>query len=227
MSDSDKYNLSNVDPDDISDVLLKVENSFDIQFKQTELEAVDTFGALCDLIERKVHGIHSEGCSTQQAYYKIREAIASVQGIDKAAITLDSPLQLLFTRDDRNRKIRRLQQQLGISFDILNMPTWFAYLISGGIVGALLSFFFLWQAAVTGLTFFITTGWLAGRFFSKKLTITTVRQLTEKLSREHYRALRRNPATINRSEITNKVKELFKADLAFEDHLLTREATFN
>lgn len=226
MSDSDKYNLSNVDPDEISDILLKVENSFDIQFKQTELEGVDTFGALCDLIERKVNGIHSVGCSTQQAYYKIREAIASVQEIDKTAITLDSKLQLLFPRHDRNKKIRRLQQKLGISFEILSMQGWFAWLIFGGIVGSNLLFFFQWQMAVTGLILFIATGWFTSKFFSKELELDTLRQLTEKLSREHYVALRRNPASINRNEIARKVKELFKADLAFEDHQLTRKASF-
>ncbi|MGE9311106.1 hypothetical protein ACLOAU_05650 [Niabella sp. CJ426] len=227
MKENDTYDLSNVDPDDISEILQKVEKSFHIQFKYRELESVKNFGELCDIIEHKVNGIQSEACATQQAYYRIREAIALVQEIDKVSITLESKIEDLFPRHDRNKKIRALQQQLGIAFDILSMQAWFSWLIAGGVIGSLLFFFFQWQVAVTGILFFIAIGRLAGKFFSKELQLNTVRQLTEKLSREHYIDLRRDASTINRNEIAQKVKELFKADLVLEDHLLTREATFS
>lgn len=226
MKDNDTYDLSNVDPDDISEILVKVEQSFDIRFGCRELENVENFGALCDIIENKVNGIHVDNCSSQQAYYKIREAIALVQGINKAFITLESKVEDLFPRHDRNKKIRALQQQLGISFDILGMQAWFTWLILGGIIGSLLLFFFQWQMAIIGLLLVTMAGWLAGKFFSKEFKLDTVRQLTEKLSREHYVALRRTPASINRNEIAGKVKELFEADLSFEDYQLTKDASF-
>lgn len=226
MKVSDTYDLSNVDPDDISEILRWVEKSFDIRFGCRELENVENFGALCDIIENKVNGIHADNCSSQQAYYRIREAISLVQSIDKASITLDSKLEHLFPRYDRNKKIRALQRQLGISFDILGMQAWFTWLILGGGIGSLLLFFFQWQIAIIGFLLITMAGWLAGKFFSKELKLDTVRQLTEKLSREHYVALRRNPASINRNEIAGKVKELFKADLSFEDYQLTKDASF-
>ena len=58
------------------------------------------------------------------------------------------------------------------------------------------------------------------------MDITTVGELSEKIAREHYRKVRRNPATINRNEVTKKVKELFIADLDLEEEVLTKEATF-
>ena len=227
MSDANTHNLSNIDPDEISDVLLKVERSFQIRIDQEEFLTIKTFGNLCDIVANKVKGIDSKTCTTQQAFYKIRNAIAVVQGLDKASITPGSELQILFPRYDRNKKMRRLQRELGIISDLLDIKPWLACLITAGIVGSLLLFFFQWRIAISGLVLFITMGWLADRFLSKELKINTVKQLTEKLSREHYIALRRNATTINRSEIARKVKELFKADLGLEDHLLTRDATFS
>ena len=42
MNEFDTFELSNVDPDDISDVLVKVEKSFGFKFGNTELKDVKT-----------------------------------------------------------------------------------------------------------------------------------------------------------------------------------------
>ena len=46
-------------------------------------------------------------------------------------------------------------------------------------------------AALAGLLLFIAVGWTANKFFAKEFEIKTLRQLTEKLARENYVAVRR------------------------------------
>ncbi|MEX6690875.1 hypothetical protein QTN47_25425 [Danxiaibacter flavus] len=226
MTDLETCNLSNVDPEDISDVLKKVEKSFEIKFGETELKDVKTFGELCDIIANKVQGENSNDCTTQQAFYKLREAIAYTLLIDKNSITPDTDLQMLFPRQYRRRKVKEVKNRLDAQFDILEIKEWLKWTYFVGVIISLLIFFFKWQYALSGLAFFSFSGWTASKFFATEIATQTVGQLAEKISKENYLKARRNRATINRIEIAKKVKELFKTDLCLEDKVLTREATF-
>lgn len=226
MSDTIMIELKNIDPEDISDVLVKVENSFDFKFCETELNEVETFGELCDIILSKVQGENINDCTTQQVFYKLRNAITVTQLVDKDTITPDTTLQQLFPRHNRRQKIIELQNELDIPIDILDIKEWLGWTIFAGIIILIVMFFFKWQFGLSGLIFFIAVGWIANKFFAKEFAIATVRQLAEKLSRENYIKSRRNGGTINRNEIEQKVKEFFSKELALEEEVLTRKATF-
>ena len=81
MSDS-TFELKNVDSEDLEDVLVMIEKSFDFKFETAELKDVETFGHLCDIITNKVQGNNIDDCTTQQAFYKLRDAIASSLYVD-------------------------------------------------------------------------------------------------------------------------------------------------
>jgi gas vesicle protein len=66
---------------------------------------------------------------------------------------------------------------------------------------------------------------LAGKF-GKELKVKTLGDLAEKVAREHYLKCRRDAATINRTEVSQKVKELFTTDLYLEPSVLTRDSKF-
>ena len=51
--------------------------------------------------------------------------------------------------------------------------------------------------------------------------------LVEKMSRENYINSRRNRKTVNKTEVVQKIQQLFSHDLELEPKLLTREGTFN
>lgn len=226
MNFPDTIELKNIDPEDIGDVLLKVEKSFGFKFGDTELKDVKTFGELCDIITSKVQGDNANDCTTQQAFYKVRSAIADTLHIDNCNISLDTDLERLFPRQNRRGKINELQSKLDIPIDILDIKAWLGWTIFSGIILSLLMFFFKWQFALSGLVVFILVGWTSNKFYAKEFEIKTVAQLTEKIARENYLKARRNSATINRNEIEEKVKELFKHDLDLEAKVLTRQATF-
>lgn len=226
MSDFNTYELCNVDPDDISDVLVKVQKSFGFKFGETELKDVKTFGELCDIITSKIQGDTVNDCTTQQAFYKTRNAIANTLVIDKNSITPDTDLQTLFPQQNLRQKAKEVKIKLNSQFDILQIKEWLKWIYFVGIIISLFMFFFKWKYALSGLAFFSLFGWTVNKFFATEIATQTVGQFAEKLARENYLKARRDPATINRIEIAKKVKELFKTELDLEDNALTRQATF-
>ncbi len=216
----------NIDPDDISEVLTKVEISFGFKFGDTDLKEVKTFGELCDLITNKVQGNNVNDCTTQQVFYKLRNAIASTLFIDKDKILPDTNLQQLFPINNRKQKIKELQNELDMPVAILDIKAWIGWTIFIGIIGSLIMFFFKWQVALCSLVIFIAVGWIANKFFAKEFVLTTVGQVAEKLARENYLKSRRNSSTINRNEISKKVKDIFSKELDLAEETLTKQATF-
>jgi hypothetical protein len=93
----------------------------------------------------------------------------------------------------------------------------------GFILFSLIAFFFNWRLAVIGLSTFILVSKVAS-LFSNEFDIKTVRQLAEKLTRDHNLAIRRKPGTINRNEIYETIQDAFSSDLDLDKSLLTRDA---
>jgi len=224
---NDIATLDNYEDEDIFDVVEKLETSFGLKFEKDAFYDVKTFGDLCDIITNKVEGINSDDCTTQQAFYKVRNAIAATQLIDKNSINIDTELQDIFPRKNRVQKINQLQLELGLPLNILDIKSWLGWTIFIGIVASLIMFFIKWQFAVSSLLFFITVGWTANKFFAKELDIKTVRQLTEKLVRENYVTVRRTKGTINREEILKLITDTFSHDLDIDKAYLTRDNKFS
>lgn len=206
--------------------MIKVEKSFDIKFGEKELEDVHTFGKLCDIIGNKVQGDSADDCTTQQAFYKVRNAIADVLLIDKRLLRPATELALIFPRHTRRKNISSLKKSLGINIRILRSKYSITDTLSLLAIGSILGLFIAWKISVTILAIAVMGLWVAGKF-GNELDIKTIRSLTQKISRENYREVRRNRKTINKVELEQKVKELFSHDLDLDDTALTRDATFN
>lgn len=227
MTILDDIKLNEYESEDIFDVVLKLEKSFGLKFEKDAFYNVKTFGDLCDVFTNNLKGDNIDDCSTQQAFYKIRGAIAAVQLLDKNSITLDTKLEDIFPRHKRKLRIKKLQDELDISFNILDIKSWLGWTIFIGIVASLITFFFKWQYAITGLLFFIVVGWTAYKFFAKEFELTTMRQLTEKLARENYVDVRRRNGTINRQEILKVIIDTFSNELDIDKTYLTRNDKFS
>ena len=224
---NDITKLDNYEDEDIFDVVVKLEKSFGLKFEKDAFNNVQTFGDLCDVFTNSLQGVNSNDCTTQQAFYKVRNAIATTQLVDAKSLTLDTKLQDVFPRHSRRQKIQELQNELNITFKILDIKSWLGWTIFLGVVASLITFFFKWQFAVTGLLFFIAFGWTAYKFFAKEFELTTVRQLTEKLTTENYVAVRRRKGTINKQEILKLIVDTFSNDLDIDKAYLTRNDKFS
>ena len=181
---------------------------------------------MSDIITNKVQGDNVNDCTTQQAFYNLRKTLSTTLLIDKENIKTETTLLELFPKRNRKQRIKEFETELGYSVDILDIKQWMGWTIVIGFVGSLIMFFFNWKIALCGLTFTIFFGWTTNKFFYTELEAITVGQLAEKVSRQSYKKARRNPETINKIEIAQKIKEIFIKDFDLNESILTRQATF-
>ena len=219
------FNLNNVDPEEIGDVLVKIERSFNIRLDDTSCKDVKTFGKLCDIVVEKVKQTNNDSCTTQQAFYKIRNAINSTISPPKELIKPQTKLADIFPRDTRLQVIAEIEREMGFKINLLQPKQGIVGTFLFVLVGSAVGFFYQPVMACIGVLVAITGLMLAGKF-GKELKVKTLGDLAEKVAREHYIKCRRDASTVNRNEVAQKVKELFTADLYLEPSVLTRDAKF-
>ncbi len=212
-----------IDSEDLEDMLLKIEDSFDIRFETNELAHVRTYGEFCDAIKDKISLDHSEDCTTQQAFYKLREAITKSTDIDRKDITPTTTLAELFPKKNRKNQIKILEMTLGFKLLILRPP----YFVSGSLAFLLLASFIMlfvhWQYGLIGLGISIGGIWIASKL-GNELAVATIGDLSEKMTREHYVKSRRNSKTINKNELDRILEDWFVDFLGVRKSELTKEA---
>lgn len=218
-----KMELKNIHPEDIEDVLLEVENSFDIKFDDNAFDHVQTFGEMCDHIKSKIRLKPTDDCTTQQAFYKLRNTLQSTLHLDKEEITPDTLLVDLLPRHTRKSKTKQIEQDLGIKLSLLRPPHWVTIFLLLLFCASSMGLLMDWLYGLVGLGLSIGGFWLADTM-GKELDLKTVGHLADKMTREHYVKARRNPKTYNDHEIEIVLTDLFSNTLGIDKSKLTREA---
>ena len=104
---------------------LKLKSPLTLRLAITGLMHICNFGELCDHIANKIQLDNSDNCTSQQAFYKLRDTISSTLQIDKKTISTDLSLPDLLPRESRRSRTKKLEQQLGFKIHILRPPRWF------------------------------------------------------------------------------------------------------
>lgn len=214
--------LKHTDRDDIVDVIELAERSFTADLSPAYSMQINTLGEFIDLINQYTPGGPATDCTTQQAFYRIRSSLAITSGVDLSAIRPETTLTTLIPSPNRRQTVRKLDHDLGVATELLVPKQWLVtslaclLLLSLAIVGP------AWPYGLTGLFLYGVGAWLTYKT-AGTLAITTVGQLAQKLSREHYRTIRRNAATVNRNELASLIFDLFSHKLGIPRHLLTRD----
>ncbi len=112
------------DIEDLEDILLKIEKSFDIKFETNELSHVKTFGELCDHVISKLKLKQADDCTSQHAFYKLREAISITKQLDKSNIQTNTLLTAIFPRHQRRKQIAEIENKLGFKIEVLRAKYW-------------------------------------------------------------------------------------------------------
>jgi acyl carrier protein len=219
------YELKNIDPEDIEDLLVKVESSFNVKFVGDELVHITNFGELCNHIANKIQLDNVDDCTSQQAFYKLRDAISSTLQIDNKSISTDFSLAVLLPRKSRRPRTRKLEDHLGFKLNILRPPHWITLTLVILLLASFIGLFFNWQIGLLGLVFSIMGFWFANKI-GNELDLQTVGQLAQKMTRENYLKSRRNPKTFNKNEIENVLTDWFSNEFDLDKRKLTREAKF-
>jgi hypothetical protein len=219
------YELKNIDSEDIEDLLVKVETSFDIKFVGDELVHITTFGQLCDHIANKIQLDNSDDCTSQQAFYKLRDAISATLQIENKTISTEFSLDNILPRQSRRSRTKQLEKHLGFKLNILRPPHWVTGTLAVLVLASIVGLFFDWQIGLLGLVFSIAGLWFANKI-GNELDLQTIGQVAEKMTRENYLKSRRNPKTFNKNEIEKILTDWFSNDLDLDKSKLTREAKF-
>ena len=222
MKRDDTLRLDEIDPEDIEDVLLMLEKSFNLSLSYHSFKDVKTFGDICDIYLNNP-GLHLDDCTSQQAFYKVRNAIAFVQPVNKELIMPESRLQDLFPRAGRRIAVSRMEKELDARIGFLAMKDWLFWVLFIGILVSLGAFFFSWKIALASLSFFILLSYIADKL-SKELALSTVAELVLRFQDRCYFKARRAPGTVNRNEIINIIRRTFANQLYIDEKDLTRNA---
>jgi hypothetical protein len=219
------FELKNIDQEDIEDLLIKIEDSFNIKFNENELVNIQTFGEFCDVIKNKIKLKNSNDCTTQQAFYKLRSVLIKILIIDKANLTSDTLLTELIPKKSRKEKVKLIEQHLGFKLYCLRPPHLITNLLILLLLISLFGLFFSWQGLI-GIGISFSGFWLAS-VMANEFNQKTIGDLVNKMARENYVKSRRNSNTYNKREIEKVLIELFSNDLNVDKSILTSEARFS
>ncbi len=210
---------------DILDIITKLEKSFGLQLPSDALATVNTFGEFCSVFEQHITATHRDDCTHQQAFYKIRKALAGALDINEQEIRPGTRLELLFPRPDRYNKTRLFQAHLRLKVHMFYYPGWLAAMVSVLFLSALFIFFINWHIAVAAL---LASGLAHAqrKRLSKRLRFDTLGALTRALTEEHYLGVRRTSHTVNRKEVPGIIARVFSQDLDIPVSQLTPDARF-
>ncbi len=220
-----EYKLKDIDPLDIDDVLSRIESSFNIRFAENELSYIKNFGELCDHITNKIQLVDANDCTSQQAFYKLRNTIAATTGIDNKTISPDSLLKDLLPRRNRHDLNREWEKRIGFKLNILRPPYWVIWTVLILLLASIVTLFIQWPIGLSGVVLSIAGFWIANKL-GKELDVQTIGEVTENMIRENYLQSRRNPNTFNRQEVEKVLTDIFSKDLILNKSELTRDANF-
>lgn len=216
------FSFKNIDPEDIDDVLVKVEDSFDINFAENELAQILTFGELCDHIKGKIQIKHTDNCTSQQAFYKLQNALSTTLKVDKKNITSETLLEDLLPRRLRRLVVKQVEEKLGFKLSILRPPHFITIILMVLILSSLFGLGYSRWLGLIGLVLSFV-GFSIANLTGNELDLKTVGQLTKKMTREHYIESRRDQSTFNENEIEKVLTDMFSIDLGLDSSKMTRE----
>lgn len=215
--------LQEANPEDLEDALTAISSSLDLHFDDNELADVRTFGELCDRIVAKMEGEPTTDCTSQQAFYRLRQALSTVLEIDRKTILPKSSLGELLPAPTRRATVTQLEQHLGFKLHALQPPTWVSLPLGLLFVVSLFYLMFSWQMGLTGMAGSLIFISIANRL-GNELCWKTVGELAEKVVLKNYIKSRRNPATYNPKEVEQLVIRTFSEHLDLDESALTRDA---
>ncbi len=217
--------LKDVDGADFDDVLAKIENSFGFEFEDAELEDITTFGQFCDYVLDKIPLENRDDCTTQQAFHKLRIAMAETLHIDKKRLLPHSLLQGLLPRKNRAVILRELNTRIGFEISIIGVPALPIMVLFIILVGSAIMAFTssLWHIGLAGIMCSVI-GLRATTKFWNVLFYRTLGDVARNMATYNYLNSRSIPETYNKNEVVNTIKILFIDWLGVNKSKLTYDA---
>jgi len=220
MQQPEVFTLRNCDHDDIDEIMLTLARSFNVPVN--DMVNVVTMGDLTTLLQQYGNNRQADGCTTQQAFYKVRNALRAQAGNAATIVTPKTPLHVFIAGNNLHKKVEAFKQQLNIDITLLHIKSIPANIISLlGLAAFACCFFSFKFAAILLLACMVF--YIISKFFFVELSIKTAGELAQKITEEYYLQARRHTGTINRREIFHLVQNIFSNRLLLDKSVLTRD----
>ncbi len=115
---------------DAIEIIVQVEDIFEITLPDAEVSEVRTVGDLHELILRTLDARDEFGpgpCMTAMAFYRLRRALVEVAGQNRQAIRPAAPLGSVLPSRRRRALWRGLSERMGLTLPDLTRGGWFAH----------------------------------------------------------------------------------------------------
>lgn len=195
---------------DIVELILAVEDGFQIHISDEEAGRVATVGDLNELVVGKLRGQDAKRCLTSAAFYRTRRAMVDTLGIERRQIAPSTQLEALLPRVGRREKWARIQTAAGLKLPPLRhsgstamalLGAGVAITVMPGIVGMMdsgwMPFLFILGLVVGGLLMRMSPS-LAVEFPKKA---GTAGDLTRDVLAANYARLSEEVGSWNRQEV--------------------------
>jgi acyl carrier protein len=210
------------DPEDIDDVLRLIEKSYGIRFHDNELGHIRTFGQLTDHIISKIKLDNIDDCTNQQAFYKLRTAILEIKKIDTTLISPSALLADIFPRRTRRAEIRGVENILQLDLRALRPRHFVTNSLIIIVLLSILGLFFNWQFGLVSLFLSMAGLWISEKT-GREFRDITLRELTDRMTQTNYTKSRRQPGTMNLTEIHGKIEKIFVENLGLEEKTIDKD----
>jgi acyl carrier protein len=122
---------------DVVELILAVEDGFQIHIEDEEAGRISTVGDLHDLVTSKLTGRASKRCFTSAAFYRTRRGIVDVLGVKRREIRPSTSLEAIFPEDSRRTRWHTMQEVVGLELPALVYPgaTVVTFMVTGLIAG--------------------------------------------------------------------------------------------
>ncbi len=215
----DKYEIENIE-----DCIPSIENMYKFKFEDGETESVKNFDEFCNLIISKIELENVESCTSQQAFYKLRNSLVEEKVAVKDEIKLENKLEDLFPRKNRIELVKKVEKNIGFKLNILTPPAYVFYTLVLLSAVSFILLFIKFKYGILGGAISIF-GFYSCAWFGKELKIKTLKDLVEKITSENYLEIRTQKNTVNKSELKKVITDWFAENACIEKEKL-RTATF-
>jgi hypothetical protein len=215
-------NRIEIDGEEAIYMLDSIEKSLDIKFAATELDHISKYGEFLDAVFIKIGDNHADDCTSQQAFYQLRNVLVSVLGLERKNILPMTFLKDIMPRRNRLKIVRCIEHQLGMSISILRAPYIITTFLWLTILSSMIMVWSNWWLLCLTTLIISSVGIKISNKYGKELRFKTVGQFVESMTRDNYKKSRRNPESHNREEVEKIVATLFGLD----KHQMTRDAVF-
>ena len=213
-----------LDKEDLEDLLLIIEQSFSISFKNDDLSSVTTYGDLCKVIFNKIELQNLNDSVSLQCFQNLKKAIVTITSIDESQIQPDVPLERIFPKTKRRRQIHRLKKSVGFEFNLLTPK---GFIVVSLLVVMLTSFIVMFLFRTIGFIGLVSSfaGLLIASRLGNEFNVNTIRDLSEKITAEHYTNARRWKNSFNKTELEKQIEKLITNHINVEKHQFNKQSS--